>query len=179
MKIIIRVSSLILLLSLTVLAQSMSDEEIEYKADFIVKLISYVEWPAASATGENGAIVIGVVGNSPLIPKLKDLASKETAAGKTVTIKEISLADSFAGLQIVYNPTKDMGELAQFLKKVGTSPILTVGDGPDFARYGMMINFYKEEVEGKEKVKFEVNRLTAGDAGLTISSRLLKLAKII
>ena len=42
-----------------------------------------------------------------------------------------------------------------------------------------MINFYTETDGGKNKVKFEINNLMVKDHGLKISSKLLKLAKII
>jgi hypothetical protein len=53
-------------------------------------------------------------------------------------------------------------------------PILTIGDAPGFAKRGGIINFTLEE----NRVRFEVNVEAAKNAVLTISSRLLALAKI-
>jgi len=53
--------------------------------------------------------------------------------------------------------------------------VLTVSDCEYFARYGVMLNFYKDG----DKVKFEHNRRTAKEAGLKVSSKLLKMATII
>jgi hypothetical protein len=55
------------------------------------------------------------------------------------------------------------------------SPILIIGEWPGFARNGGMINFYLE----KEKVRFEVNRQAITTAGLSISSDLLNLSRIV
>jgi len=54
-------------------------------------------------------------------------------------------------------------------------PILTIGDAPGFARRGGIMNFILED----NKVRFEVNVEAAKDADLTISSRLLTLARIV
>jgi hypothetical protein len=53
----------------------------------------------------------------------------------------------------------------------GTS-ILSIGDTTGFARQGVIINFYLEQ----KRVRFEVNAAAARQAGLVISSKLLKLA---
>jgi len=54
-------------------------------------------------------------------------------------------------------------------------PILTIGDAPGFAKRGGIINFMLED----NKVRFEVNVEAAKHADLTISSRLLTLARIV
>jgi hypothetical protein len=54
-------------------------------------------------------------------------------------------------------------------------PILTIGDAPGFARRGGIMNFTLED----NKVRFEVNVEAAKHADLTISSRLLTLARIV
>jgi hypothetical protein len=54
-------------------------------------------------------------------------------------------------------------------------PILTIGETPGFAKRGCIINLIVED----NKVRFEVNLDAAKQADLTVSSRLLALAKII
>jgi hypothetical protein len=53
--------------------------------------------------------------------------------------------------------------------------VLVVGESEGFARAGGVIGF---TVEGGT-VGFEVNRAAAERAGLTISSRLLKLSRVV
>ena len=54
-------------------------------------------------------------------------------------------------------------------------PILTVGETPGFAEHGGVIRFVLED----NRVRFEVNVEAAHQADLTISSRLLTLARIV
>jgi hypothetical protein len=169
------VLALVCALSFSIFAQNGADADSNYKADFILKLINYTEWPAGAGSGPDGSVVIGVVGQSPITAVLKDLAAKKAAEGKKVTVRALSPDDSLSGCQIAFLPSQDKTELAKFLKKVDGNPILTVSDCESFARHGVMVNFVKEN----NKVKFEVNTMVVSGNGLKISSQLLKLAIII
>jgi hypothetical protein len=54
-------------------------------------------------------------------------------------------------------------------------PILTVGESDDFLDHGGMFNLFFED----KQLRFEVNPATAENAKLTVSSKLLRLAKKI
>ena len=64
--------------------------------------------------------------------------------------------------------------IAAVLNKIKGRPILTIGQSPDFLRMGGMINL----VESGSRFKLQVNICEARKAGLTISSKLLKLSEI-
>lgn len=163
-------------LLLPLAAEAQSDQALEYKADFIVKLPKYVTWPDGAGTNAAGEVVVNVVGDSPLTDKI---AAAGATADPKVVVKTVSIdSDITAGAQIVFTPTQETSELAKFMKQVNGKSILTVSDAYYFAKYGVMVNFVMKEENGKEKVKFEVNRHTLDDAGLKMSSQLLKLAII-
>jgi len=167
----------LLLFCSTADAKEQSQADIDYKADFIVKIIDYVTWPEGAATGADGAVVIAVVGESALTPKLTELAAAKTASGTKITVKTVTPEDDLTNCQILFIATEDKTELAPILKKVGKVPVLTISDAYYFARYGVMVNFFKEE--GNDKVKFEVNTVTMGFVKIKMSSKLLKLATLI
>lgn len=171
--------ALLALMSLAALAKEMAPEEIEYKADFIIKIIDYITWPEKAGTNAVGQVAIGVVGESPLTPKLKEMAAAATRAGSKITVTTVSPDSDLTAYQILFLTTEDKAALAKILKKVENAPVLTISDAYYFARHGVMVNFYKEEVEGKAKIKFEVNQITLSMAGLKMSSKLLKLATLI
>ena len=166
---------LTLLLSTSLMAQEMSADEIDYKANFIVKLLQYVEWPAGADKDASGAISIGVQGDSPLTPVLETLAADGAKDGTPINVKTVAIGADIADCQILFISSKETSDLAKILKAVAGKPVLTVSDCEYFARYGVMLNFYKDG----DKVKFEHNRRTTKEAGLKVSSRLLKMATII
>ena len=67
------------------------------------------------------------------------------------------------------------GALEETLRVLGRANILTVSDIEEFAERGGMIGFRIEE----KRVRFSVNTEAADRAGLQISSRLLKLARLV
>jgi hypothetical protein len=170
---------MLLLCALAVQARSLTAEEIAYKADFIVQITDYVTWPAGAGVNARGEISIAVLGDSPLTPKLKELAAARTQGGVKMSVSTVTLESDLAPYQILFIATEDKTELAAVLKKIDKAPVLTVSDAYYFARYGVMVNFFSEEVDGKAKIKFEVNQMTMSLVGLKMSSKLLKLATII
>ncbi|WP_051249680.1 YfiR family protein [Maridesulfovibrio zosterae] len=64
--------------------------------------------------------------------------------------------------------------MAAVLEKVKGKPILTIGRSPYFLSMGGMINL----VENGSRFKLQVNVCAARKAGLTISSKLLKLSDV-
>ncbi|MFZ1684954.1 MAG: YfiR family protein [Candidatus Zixiibacteriota bacterium] len=175
-----RISTMLFVLFLLVAANGRADgDDDNYKADFIIKLFSYVDWPAGKAAGADGAVTVGVVGPASCMAQLKAAADKRTGEGKKTIVKELAIDGDFSGCQVVFFQTQEKPELAKILKKIGGQPILSVGDCPGFAKFGVMVNFYTEADGGKTKVKFEINTVTVGDAQLKISSSLLKLARLI
>jgi hypothetical protein len=65
--------------------------------------------------------------------------------------------------------------LLQVFAEIKKRPLLTIGEDYDFAEQGGMIGL--ENVNGK--IILHVNMAAVREANLNISSRLLKLAKII
>ena len=61
------------------------------------------------------------------------------------------------------------------LAALGTAPVLTVSDIPDFVKRGGMVQFV---LDGNH-VRFEINIAAAQRAGLTLSSELLKIARAV
>ncbi len=63
-------------------------------------------------------------------------------------------------------------QVSAIIKKIGGKPILTVGDGDDFFKKGVMINFYKD----RNRLRFKINADSVRNAGLMMDFRLLKFA---
>ncbi len=58
---------------------------------------------------------------------------------------------------------------------VSGSNVFTVADRAGFARGGGIANF----IRANKKIRFEINPSAAKKAGLKVSSRLLRLAKVV
>ena len=160
------------------------DREYEIKAAYLYNFGLYVQWPNSPAQGTDENIAIGVLGKDPFGPHLDRIAEAKTIEGKKIVVYRFKSMDQYRPCHILYVAARTVeGEkeerpedrLAAVLRKTRGAPVLLVGDTEGFAQKGVMINFYIEE----NRVKFEMNPDAAKRAGLQISSKLLKLGKIV
>ncbi len=152
-----------------VLAQSLSSREYEIKAAYLYNFIKYVDWPSY---GDN--ITIGVLGGNPFGTALAPLNGK-VVKGRRLLIKELDSLREAQKCQIIFVSSSEKQRLQEIFENLKFARVLTVGETEGFATSGGMINF----VEENNKVHFEINADAARRTGLTISSELLKLAKLV
>lgn len=140
------------------------------KTAFIYKFTRYVQWPAPA--GEE--FRIAVIGDSGVLAPLKALAADKLADGARIRVDQLRSPEEIRNCRVLFIPAGEAGRLPAILKAAGKG-VLTVGDGPDFAARGVIINF----VVTGGKLRFQINRHAAAAAGLEISSQLLKLAILV
>ncbi len=136
---------------------------------------SFVKWPSKAFENEKSPIVIGIIGRDPFGKALDKLIKNETAQGRKMVIRRFSRLEDLAPCHILFISSSERLRLKKILKKVEKNFTLTVADMKGVCQIGVMINFYI----GDNKVRFEINNAQARKAGLEISSRLLKMARIV
>jgi hypothetical protein len=77
--------------------------------------------------------------------------------------------------RVLYISSSEDSRLKEVLGALDKAGVLTVSDIPQFLQRGGMIQF----VMVGNKIRFEVNLTSAQDAGLTLSSELLKVAAAV
>ena len=155
-------------------AQSALQREYEIKAAYLYNFINYIDWPADTLPPAGGTITIGIVGENPFGPALDPLKGKQIK-GRTLAVKQVAAAKDLEQCQIVFICASEKSRLSELLGQLKNSRILTVSEMDGFAGQGGIINFISE----RNKVRFEINPEAARRTGLTISSELLKLAKLV
>jgi len=148
--------------------------EYEIKAAFLYNFALYVEWPKDGAP-DAGTFVIGVLGEDPFGPILDRIAHNKTVNGKKIVIKRFDTIEDYTPCHILFIAASEADRLAAILKTLNDAPVLTVGDTTGFGQEGVIINLYVEQ----GKVRFKINLAAAQRVGLTISSKLLRLATIV
>src|SRR2546423_14160613 len=63
-------------------------EEYALKAAFLYNFTKYIEWPSAEANEKE--FIIGVVGSSPIVNPLIEIAKNKTVKGKKIIIHQFS-----------------------------------------------------------------------------------------
>lgn len=162
------------------LAQSYTGGEInrEYaiKAAYLYNFGHYIQWPTDSFADESSPFVIGILGEDPFGDVLDEIARDKKIGGRRIVIRRFANLADYKPCHILFVASSAgvTNELPA-IQKEQDYPVLLVGESPDFAKQGGAINFFIEA----NRVRFEVNTEVAKREQLKISSKLLRIAKII
>ena len=150
-------------------AQEPGPTEYQIKAAFLYNFAKFIEWPA-----DTGTLNLCILGEDHFGKDIDDLAGK-AAAGKVLSVRRIKSVKEIKKCRMVFISSSETERLDSILTAALGLNILTVGDTDGYAERGVIINFYEEQ----NKIRFEINKDTAGRSGLKISSKLFGLARIV
>ncbi len=162
---------IILFLPQGVFSQGSGSAEYQVKAAFIYNFAKFVEWPAES---HDNVLTLCVLGDGSFRDALNTIKGK-VIRGKRLHVKRVKSIQDLKDCNILFVASSERDNLSNMIDALNGSSILTVGDTEGFAEQGVIINLYIEN----NKVRFKVNIEAARRADLKLSSRLLKLAKIV
>ena len=141
------------------------------KAAILFNFTKFVEWPAAAFKGADAPLRICVIGDDPFGPALDALRGK-TVRERRLTASRIADVAGAAQCHVLFVAASERARLPQILAAVGKRPILTVADMGRFADLGGIIAL--KETDHRSRI--EINLGAARRAGVTLSSKLLRLA---
>ncbi len=148
--------------------------EYQVKAAFIYKFINFIEWPAKAWKNAEDTLVIGVLGENPILEALHSLPLNKVQ-NRQIKIKRIKNLQDLKSTHIVFIDESEKPDLKNILDHLKETWVLTISDTKEFAKMGGMINFFLDN----EKIRFEMNPEAAEEAELKISSKILRLATIV
>jgi hypothetical protein len=163
-------TSAVLLASATV-GLAATSLEIAIKATFLYKFAPFVEWPASAFESPAATMNLCVVGQDPFGTTLDQAVANQRVAGHPIAVHR--LAAPAARCHIAFIGGSETF-VSQSLDAVRGSPVLTVTDAGASSARGI-INF---AIVGKH-VRFDIDEEAAARNGLTISSKLLSLARSV
>ena len=143
-------------------------EENQVKAAFLYNFPKFIELP-----GEN-TLTLCIVGEDSFGDAMAALNGQVTA-GKRLVVKRVNSVNEIPSCQILFLSSLEKNKLEPIMRYARNKPILTVGDTSEYSNQGVIINFYLEN----NRVKIEINMDAAEQSKLKISSKLLKIARII
>ncbi len=146
--------------------------EDQIKSAFVEKFTHFIEWP--DDTIQNQPFVIFVFPDSPLLPFLSSLFKQHRVKSKSVHLLVTDNLNLLDSAHIVLIHQKQQHLMPLILTHIKNKPVLTIGDYPDFLEDGGILLLYKEE----ETLRFAINVTALSQTGLSVSSQLLKLAKL-
>ncbi|HMC75805.1 MAG TPA: YfiR family protein [Vicinamibacterales bacterium] len=157
-----------------VAAQRTNTAEDDIKAAFLFNFTQFVEWPPA-ALGSSDPFRICVVADASFAAAVDRTVVGESVGGHAIARTSPAAPDAARGCQILFVGRQEGDRLERWLAAVKGSPVLVVGESHSAFEHGAHINFVIEN----NRVKFDVNKDGAARAGLTISSKLLRVARTV
>lgn len=149
--------------------------EYEVKSAYLLNFGKFVKWPAAALPPELEKFSICVLGDDPFGQVLNATVRDEKIGGKPVVARHINRVQDANGCQVLFISSSEESRARKVLKSLDKSGILTVSDMPGFLDRAGMIQF----TMSGNRVRFEVNLDAVQEAGLTLSSELLKVASLV
>lgn len=136
----------------------------KFQALYLINFTKNLDW-----SGEK--VTIGVVGNSKALIELESLADKYP----NISLKKISGGESVNDCQMIFLPSAQSRNISLIQNKIGNSPIVLVVEDQSLVSQGAEIAFFMDG----NKLKFLLNKSAIEEAGVTISDKLLTVAKVI
>jgi hypothetical protein len=153
-------------------AQAPAAAEEDIKAAFLFNFAKYVTWPPKSFP--DGKFRICVMGDAAFARKIDATIEGETLDGRAVIRPPApAMPDIARGCHILFIAASESSRTAELLAAVRGSAVLTVGETEAFSARGGMVTFVRDA----DRVRFDINASEAERVGLTVSSRLLRLAR--
>jgi hypothetical protein len=171
-KYIIFILPLILLLLFTSTGpafQQNVDTNAKVKAMFVYGFTKNIEWPQ---TYKDGNFIIGILGNTTLLPELNKLASTYKVGNQAFEIKNFSNASSIGKCHMLIISPEGNFDLNEIISKTKNNSTLLITEKVGWAKQGAAINF----VIQNNKQAFELNKQSAEKFDLKVSANLTTLA---
>lgn len=165
----------ILIVAMTPSAMAQVNKEALIKAAYLLNFARFTTWPEDAFASPDAPIVLCIAGTSPITDALPSIAKKRVQ-NRALQFKQLAPGEKVpeaCHMLLVGNaPGQSMTTLTQ---SIASRPILTVSIQKGFSMSGGMLTLIKV----KNKIRFQINLATTEKAGLTMSSRLLKLAIVV
>ena len=146
--------------------------EYQVKAVFLFNLAQFVEWPPKAFADPGAPLVVGVLGEDPFGSYLDETLRGERAHNRPLLLQHYRRVSEVRVCHVLFISRSETDRLDQIFAAVRGRSVLTVGDADEFISRGGMIGLVTE----KNKIRIRINAEAVRAAGLTISSKLLRLA---
>jgi YfiR/HmsC-like len=149
-------------------------EEQTVLAALALNVVRFTSWPAETQAQMKNTVDFCVVGDN-LVQQSFTTIDNKAIGDKTIHIINLSRLRNYEQCHVLYISELQNNIVLQIFAETKNRPLLTIGESYNFAAQGGMVGM--ENVD--EKIILHVNLQAVNESKLTISARLLKLAKII
>jgi hypothetical protein len=162
-----------LALARPVQAEEQQPLEYQVKAAFLLNFTKFAQWPPSAFADEHSPLALCILGEDPFGNTLSDMVKGEVVNGHELVVQRIRREPAPKSCQVLF-VAKSEKEVNRILEVLGPG-VLTVGEGEKFLQDGGIIAFVIEN----RRVRFDIDQRAAAKAMLTLSSRLMNVARSV
>jgi hypothetical protein len=171
-RLLVTVAAVSLAWTIPARAQSGETIEDEVKAAFLYNFTKYVDWPAAAFQDASDPLRMCVVARPKFVRAVENLISGETSRGRPIQLVTPELTN-LNRCHVLFTGASEASRFDAALPALSGRPILTVAESKTLFDQGGAILL----VVDNSRVRFDVNVRAIEKAGLTVSSKLLRVAR--
>ena len=149
--------------------------EYPLKAIFLLNFARFTDWPTNALAEPNAPFVIGVLGTDPFGDVLNDAVREENWNGHPISVQRYPRIEDLRTCHVLFISGSETRHIAKIAAGLKGKPVLTVTDIDNGISAGVIVQF----VTRNNKIHFKINANSLRDAGLVMSSKLLRLAEIV
>ncbi len=162
---------ILLLQAPTMASENEGDTKDLIRAAMVYNFCKFVDWPKDH---QPDRLVLGVMGGDFSTPDFSSIEGK-SVKDLPLEVRNVSSRTELAECNLVFISEIPVPKMLDTFAESRNESILTISEIEDFCVQGGIIQM----VPRRGKMRFFINRQAADEAGLTLSSQLLKMARIV
>ncbi len=139
---------------------------------FMYSFTRYIQWPPDYSQGDFEILVLG---DSPIVDELKEMAKTRKAGDRTIKVTKINATSDIRKCNMLFIPDSKSNQLGKVLSTVGSQSILVISESEGAGLQGSDINFVIKD----GKLAFELNQAAVNKKNLKVSMELSRLAILL
>ncbi len=142
-------------------------DEMDLKAAFIYNFTLFTTWPEPKQN-----LMLCVLGDERFLAQLSKFTGQKSS-GTTIHVQKIYGITEAQSCDVLFIDRNEHFHSDQVHKTLEKLPVLTIGESGMADHSGVMILLVRDQ----NRIAFEIDQNAAVSAGLTLSYKLLKLAR--
>jgi hypothetical protein len=145
------------------------------KAAYLYNFALFVEWPDDAFADPDAPFVVGILEPDPFGWAIDKTVEGKRINRRRIVVERLQSTQDLRYCHILFVGSADGAATADLTKRLGSLPILIVGDAPKGAAPSGTVSFTVQD----DKVGFEIDLQAARRTRLKIGSRILSLARTV
>lgn len=155
-------------------AQNSVADEYDIRAAMLFNITRFVEWPTSKLNPQHPQMLVCIAGPDPIGPGLDHFLQSQKAGIKSISVRHLNSLESAEACHVLYVSLREQKDVKKFVPSLAKANVLLISEKTNAGSPDQVIGLPTLD----EHVHIEVNLAAAQRAGITISSKLLRLATV-